>query len=134
LDFVFRETAKEELAIARLVERALVMGGSIADLMAMHVLSDYFAQVTILERDQMDNGSVIHKSIAQGNHLHALPQGRQQVLSSLYPSCNELDSRDGIDGNRHVLFCEGGRGESIAVVTRCRILFRLSANAWRTTA
>jgi hypothetical protein len=49
------------------------------------VLSEYFAQVLVLERDQMDDRPVLHKSIPQGNHLHVLLQGGQQVLSSLYP-------------------------------------------------
>jgi flavin-dependent dehydrogenase len=49
--------------MARLVERALVMGGTTAGLMAARVLSDCFAQVTILERDQIENGPVIHKPI-----------------------------------------------------------------------
>jgi 2-polyprenyl-6-methoxyphenol hydroxylase-like FAD-dependent oxidoreductase len=65
--------------------RAVVIGGSIAGLMTARVLSDYFDRVTILERDQLEDAPVIHKSVAQGNHLHALLQGGQQVLSSLYP-------------------------------------------------
>ena len=70
-------------------EQAVVIGGSIAGLMAACVLSDYFDQVTILERDQLEDVPVIHKSIAQGNHLHALLQGGQRVLSSLYPGLTQ---------------------------------------------
>jgi len=66
-------------------QHAIVIGGSIAGLMTARVLADYFAQVTVLERDQIEDGPVIHKSIPQGNHLHGLLQGGQQVLSSLYP-------------------------------------------------
>jgi 2-polyprenyl-6-methoxyphenol hydroxylase-like FAD-dependent oxidoreductase len=64
---------------------AIVIGGSIAGLIAARVLSDYFEQVTILERDELEDRPVIHKSVPQGNHLHGLLHGGQQVLSALYP-------------------------------------------------
>ena len=64
---------------------AIVIGGSIGGLIAARVLSDYFDQVTILERDEIEDRPVIHKSVPQGNHLHALLNGGQQALSALYP-------------------------------------------------
>jgi 2-polyprenyl-6-methoxyphenol hydroxylase-like FAD-dependent oxidoreductase len=64
---------------------AIVIGGSIAGLIAARVVSDYFERVTVLERDEIEDRPVIHKSIPQGNHLHALLNGGQQVLSALYP-------------------------------------------------
>ena len=67
-------------------EHAIVTGGSIGGLIAGRVLSDYFDQVTILERDEVEDRPVIHKSVPQGNHLHALLNGGQQALSALYPS------------------------------------------------
>ena len=67
-------------------ERAIVIGGSIAGLMTARVLADFFDQVTILERDQIDFQPVIHKSIPQGNHLHALLAGGQRVMSLLFPN------------------------------------------------
>jgi 2-polyprenyl-6-methoxyphenol hydroxylase-like FAD-dependent oxidoreductase len=67
-------------------ERAIVIGGSIAGLMTARVLSDFFNQVTVFERDQIEDRPAIHKSIPQGNHLHALMLGGQQVLSLLYPN------------------------------------------------
>jgi len=73
----------------RLGQQAVVIGGSIAGLMTARVLADYFEQVTILERDEIEDRPVIHKSIPQGNHLHGLLQGGQQVLASLYPGFTE---------------------------------------------
>jgi flavin-dependent dehydrogenase len=69
--------------------RAVVVGGSIAGLITARVLSEYFEQVAVLERDEIDERPVIHKSVPQGNHLHALLQGGLQVLSSLYPAFAE---------------------------------------------
>jgi 2-polyprenyl-6-methoxyphenol hydroxylase-like FAD-dependent oxidoreductase len=69
----------------RLGQHAVVIGGSIAGLLAARVLSDYFEQVTILERDQIAAEPVVHKSVPQGNHLHALLLGGERVISSFYP-------------------------------------------------
>jgi glycine/D-amino acid oxidase-like deaminating enzyme len=69
----------------QLGDHAIVIGGSIAGLMAARVLSDYFAQVTILERDQIEDGTVVRKSVPQANHLHGLLQSGQRVLAGLYP-------------------------------------------------
>ncbi|MGH7913684.1 MAG: NAD(P)/FAD-dependent oxidoreductase, partial [Candidatus Binataceae bacterium] len=63
----------------------IVIGGSIAGLIAARVLSDHFEHVTVLERDEVEDRPVLHKSVPQGNHLHALLNGGQQVLSALYP-------------------------------------------------
>ena len=69
----------------RLGEKAVVIGGSIAGLMTARVLADHFEHVVVLERDHIAEEPAIHKSIPQGNHLHALLLGGQQVLSRLYP-------------------------------------------------
>jgi flavin-dependent dehydrogenase len=73
----------------RLGHRAVVVGGSIAGLITARVLSEYFDQVTVLERDEIGDKPVIHKSVPHGNHLHVLLQGGQRVLSSLYPAFAE---------------------------------------------
>jgi 2-polyprenyl-6-methoxyphenol hydroxylase-like FAD-dependent oxidoreductase len=70
---------------ARLGQHAIVIGGSIAGLMAARVAADFFEQVTVLERDEIADRPAAHKSVPQANHLHALLLGGQQVLSSLYP-------------------------------------------------
>ena len=69
----------------RLGHHAIVIGGSIAGLMTARVLADHFAQVTIIERDAIEDKPVLHKSTPQGHHLHALMLGGQQVVASLYP-------------------------------------------------
>jgi phytoene dehydrogenase-like protein len=66
-------------------ERAIVIGGSLAGLMAARVLADHFEKVTVLERDRLDGGPAVHKSIPQGNHAHGLMLGGQRVMSRLYP-------------------------------------------------
>lgn len=70
-------------------QHAVVVGGSIAGLITSRVLSEHFEQVTVLERDEVEDRPVIHKSVPQGNHLHALLHGGLQALSSLYPAFTE---------------------------------------------
>jgi 2-polyprenyl-6-methoxyphenol hydroxylase-like FAD-dependent oxidoreductase len=92
---------------------AVIIGGSLAGLMSARVLSEYFDQVTILERDQIENRPVIHKSIPQGNHFHALLQGGQRVLASLYPGftqeLGDLGAVRGIMGRDIVWYLPDGK-------------------------
>ena len=66
-------------------QQAAVIGGSLAGLMTARVLADHFDAVTVLERDHVDGQPALHQSIPQGNHLHGLLLGGQQVMASLYP-------------------------------------------------
>lgn len=66
-------------------QQAVVIGGSLTGLMTARVLADHFDRVTILERDHIDDRPALHQSIPQGNHLHGLLLGGQQVMASLYP-------------------------------------------------
>jgi 2-polyprenyl-6-methoxyphenol hydroxylase-like FAD-dependent oxidoreductase len=69
--------------------RAVVAGGSIAGLITARVLSEYFDQVVVLDQDKIEDRPVVHKSVPQGHHLHALLQGGLRAVSSLYPSFTE---------------------------------------------
>jgi 2-polyprenyl-6-methoxyphenol hydroxylase-like FAD-dependent oxidoreductase len=66
-----------------------VVGASIAGLMTARVLSEYFDQVVAIDRDDIEDRPVVHKSVPQGHHLHAFLQGGLNVVSSLYPSITE---------------------------------------------
>ncbi len=75
----------------RLGDHAIVVGGSIAGLIAARVLADYFAQVTILERDHIEPHPAVHRSTPQAHHLHAVQVGGIRVLAALYPGfCEKL--------------------------------------------
>jgi 2-polyprenyl-6-methoxyphenol hydroxylase-like FAD-dependent oxidoreductase len=79
-------------------QHAVVIGGSLAGLMTARVLTDHFDAVTVLERDSIDAQPGMHKSIPQGNHLHGLLRGGQQVMASLYPGF--LDTLDALGARR----------------------------------
>jgi flavin-dependent dehydrogenase len=74
---------------------AVVIGGSLAGLMSATVLADHFDRVTIFERDQLEDRPVLHKSVPQGNHIHALLLAGQSVMSSLYPGFTDELKRMG---------------------------------------
>jgi flavin-dependent dehydrogenase len=70
-------------------QHAVVIGGSMAGLMTARVLADYFASVTVLERDHLEEQPALHKSIPQSHHLHGVLVGGLQMMASLYPGFRE---------------------------------------------
>lgn len=69
----------------KLGQRAIVIGGSMAGLLAGRVLSDYFEQVTIIERDRFPQEPVPRKGVPQSNHFHALLKKGKLILEQLFP-------------------------------------------------
>jgi 2-polyprenyl-6-methoxyphenol hydroxylase-like FAD-dependent oxidoreductase len=64
---------------------AVVIGGSIAGLLAARALADHFAEVTILERDCFPAIGQNRKGVPQGHHTHALLSSGQQALEHFFP-------------------------------------------------
>ncbi|WP_328973835.1 FAD-dependent oxidoreductase [Streptomyces sp. NBC_00239] len=65
-------------------ERAIVLGGSMAGLIAARVLSDSYGEVLIVDRDAL-TGSDARRGVPQGNHVHGLLAAGQQILEELFP-------------------------------------------------
>jgi 2-polyprenyl-6-methoxyphenol hydroxylase-like FAD-dependent oxidoreductase len=65
--------------------RAIVVGSSMAGMFAARVLSEHFAQVTLLERDVQPSGPAHRAGVAQSKHVHMLLLGGQQALEALFP-------------------------------------------------
>lgn len=64
---------------------AVVIGGSIAGLLAARVLADNFERVTIVERDPLPEGVENRKGVPQGRHAHVLLPRGQIVVGRLFP-------------------------------------------------
>lgn len=64
---------------------AIVIGGSIAGLLAARVLSEHFTQVTIIERDPLPEGPELRKGTPQARHGHGLLAGGYQIMARLFP-------------------------------------------------
>jgi 2-polyprenyl-6-methoxyphenol hydroxylase-like FAD-dependent oxidoreductase len=73
----------------RLGDHAVVIGGSIAGLLAARVLADYFAEVTIVERDSLPDTVAPRKGVPQGRHAHGLLGLGQQVMTRYFPGLFE---------------------------------------------
>ncbi|MDO8145902.1 MULTISPECIES: NAD(P)/FAD-dependent oxidoreductase [unclassified Isoptericola] len=63
---------------------AVVVGGSIAGLLAARVLADHADHVTILERDETDVDTV-RRAAPQGHHIHALLARGHDIFEDLLP-------------------------------------------------
>lgn len=66
-------------------QRAIVIGAGIAGLAAARALSDSFAQVVILERDQLTRDAAPRIGVPQGKQPHALLVGGQRALTDQFP-------------------------------------------------
>ncbi|MCM3115504.1 FAD-dependent monooxygenase [Neobacillus sp. MER 74] len=66
-------------------ERAIIIGGGISGKLAARVVSDFFKEVMIIERDYEPQGPIPRKGAPQGEHLHALLQAGEHGLEALFP-------------------------------------------------
>src|SRR4051794_26121077 len=65
--------------------KAIVIGGSMAGLLAARVLADHFVNVTLVERDILPDGPEQRKGVPQGQQGHGLLAGGQRVMEALFP-------------------------------------------------
>src|SRR5215470_4254922 len=70
-------------------DHAIVIGGSIAGLLAARVLSTHFGRVTLLERDLFPAVGENRRGVPQGRHTHGLLAGGKQVLDRLFPGLGD---------------------------------------------
>ena len=71
--------------IRRPLEHAVVLGGSIAGLLAVRVLSEHFKRVTLIERDKLADKPEPRRGVPQGRHVHVLLIRGKRILESLFP-------------------------------------------------
>ncbi len=68
---------------------ALVIGGSMAGLLAGRILANHFDQVTIIERDYYPTEPVPRRGIPQSGHLHLLLSRGRIILEQLFPGLQD---------------------------------------------
>ena len=73
----------------RVGDHAIVLGASMAGLLAARVLADAYAQVTIIDRDQLPPAGTHRRGVPHGRHLHALLARGQQALEELFPGLTD---------------------------------------------
>jgi 2-polyprenyl-6-methoxyphenol hydroxylase-like FAD-dependent oxidoreductase len=87
--------------MAKMGDHAVVLGASMAGLLAARTLADFFEQVTIVERDELPDGAENRRGVPQGRHLHGLLARGAQALEEMFPGVLDGLLRDGarfVDG------------------------------------
>lgn len=75
----------------KLFSHAIVLGGSLAGLLAARAASDFFQNVTLVERDAVPTDYEPRKGVPQGKHIHVLLAKGSQLLDNFFPNLmNEL--------------------------------------------
>ena len=64
---------------------ALVVGGSLAGLLAARVLSRHFERVTVVERDTFTDTAEARRGVPQARHVHALMLRGRMIVEELFP-------------------------------------------------
>lgn len=64
---------------------AIIIGGSIAGLLAARVLSEHFDRITVIERDRLPDEGAYRSGVPQARHLHTLLVRGQRIMDNLFP-------------------------------------------------
>src|ERR1700724_2792442 len=72
-------------SVARRGRHAVVIGASIAGLCAGRVLSDFYDQVTLFDRDTLPEHPANRAAVPQGRHVHILMSRGAQEFGALFP-------------------------------------------------
>ena len=77
--------------MAKLGQRAVVLGASMGGMLAARVLADFYQTVTVVERDVLPDDPTNRRGVPQGRHAHALLRRGGQIIDELFPGIlNEL--------------------------------------------
>jgi 2-polyprenyl-6-methoxyphenol hydroxylase-like FAD-dependent oxidoreductase len=74
---------------------AVIIGGSIAGLLAARAVSPHFEKVFVLEKDVLPDAAVSRDGVPQGKHIHVLLPGGLAALDRLFPGCTAELVRNG---------------------------------------
>lgn len=102
-------------------ERAVVLGASMAGLLAARVLAESYRTVTVVERDTLPTEPTPRRGVPQGRLIHALLARGAQVLDELLPGILDELVADGAirwDGDYSKL-CFSLGGHQLVQTGRC---------------
>ncbi len=81
-------------------ERAVVLGGSIAGLLAAKVLAEHYRSVTIVERDDLTEDPDARRGVAHFGHGRVLPPAATVLLAQLFPGFEDDLAAEGVPSLR----------------------------------
>lgn len=68
---------------------AIVIGGSMTGMLAAHVLSQHYAQVTLIDRDVFSEAVEIRDGVPQARHLHVLLAKGLDLMEQFFPGIGQ---------------------------------------------
>jgi 2-polyprenyl-6-methoxyphenol hydroxylase-like FAD-dependent oxidoreductase len=81
-------------------EHAVVIGASMGGLLAARALSEFYAVVTVLERDALPLTDIPRKGVPQGRHPHGLLARGRNVIEHFFPGwTDEVVASGGVRGD-----------------------------------
>src|SRR5215469_6478809 len=89
-----REVISETACLGK---RAIVVGAGLGGLSAARVLSDYFDEVVILDRDDLPDNVISRPGVPQGKQPHGLLGGGLKALENLFPGFSNHLIRAGVE-------------------------------------
>jgi len=91
------------VAADTIAPRAAVVGSGMAGLFSARVLSDYFDQVIVIDRDDIPDAPGTRHGVPQGKHFHALLPGGLSIARDLFPGfADDLEAAGAVS-------CVGGQ-------------------------
>src|SRR5262249_50159460 len=79
-----RDCARKFMIRKNAMKSAIVIGGSIAGMLAARVLADHFEHVTIVDRDHFPRQPGPRRGVPQASHQHVLLLRGQMILERLF--------------------------------------------------
>jgi 2-polyprenyl-6-methoxyphenol hydroxylase-like FAD-dependent oxidoreductase len=81
---------------SKIGDRAVVLGASMAGLLAARLLADAYLEVTVVERDVLTGVPEPRRAVPQGPHIHGLLAKGQQALEELFPGFTKELAANGV--------------------------------------
>jgi 2-polyprenyl-6-methoxyphenol hydroxylase-like FAD-dependent oxidoreductase len=81
--------------VAKVGRHAVVLGASMAGLLAARSLAEFFDTVTVVERDPLPDAGAARRGVPQGRHLHALLARGAQAIEEMFPGVLDELALDG---------------------------------------
>jgi 2-polyprenyl-6-methoxyphenol hydroxylase-like FAD-dependent oxidoreductase len=111
-----KSTTRSNQRHAAAFGHAVVIGGGIAGLTMARVLTDHFAQVTLIERDRLPDDPQFRRGAPQARHAHTLAVRGQTILEQQFPGLTDELAANGavvINGGSEVAFFVGGEWHEV---------------------
>ena len=90
----------ELITMASTNQHAVVVGASIAGVLAAQVLAGHFERVTLVDRDEMPREPGPRGGVPQGRHVHGLLSRGREVVEEMFPGTTaDLVARGAILGD-----------------------------------